>query len=278
MNRVGFGQSSFALNSLGLRLSTPVASGPKLQADFTTGTYKASGANKTFADLFTFTRAGKAWLVKETGLQEYAADVPRFDNGLLIEQESTNLIVNSDFSSESDYRLFGAATYVSNGVLFPVDTTPSSVYQNIQTELGVSYTTRVWLNKSTIFQPKAGFEAQLMGANKQDFQPVGAENHSYYAVVVATNTTSNNGVRRATEGTDYSTAFTVKKIQVEQSSYPSSFIPTATTPVTRPADYLLNKITGTTVTGDWDSTLNLSIVAGKLVHSGYGRIRSLEIN
>ena len=58
----------------------------------------------------------------------------------------------------------------------------------------------------------------------------------------------------------------------------SSVIPTGDVLVTRPADFLINKITGTTVTGDWDSTLNLSIVNGKLVHSGCGRIRSLEIN
>lgn len=36
--------------------------------------------------------------------------------------------------------------------------------------------------------------------------------------------------------------------------------------------------TATSITGDWDSTLTLSIVEGELVHSGYGRIRSLEIN
>src|SRR5699024_7766414 len=50
----------------------------------------------SFKDLFTFTRAGKAWLVKDTGLQEYAADVPRFDNGLLIEQSATNLLNNTN--------------------------------------------------------------------------------------------------------------------------------------------------------------------------------------
>ena len=67
-------------------------------------------------------------------------------------------------------------------------------------------------------------------------------------------------------------------IQVVNKIHTSSFIKTEATPVTRPADYLLNNITGTTVTGDWDSTLNLSIASGNLVHSGYGRIRSLEIN
>ena len=62
MQYFGFDRPSFGIKTFGFG-----ESGPKLQADFTTGTYKASGAAKAFTDLFTFTRAGKAWLVKEGG-------------------------------------------------------------------------------------------------------------------------------------------------------------------------------------------------------------------
>ena len=85
--------------------------------------------------------------------------------------------------------------------------------------------------------------------------------------------TKTNAIGSTIEG-DY----TVGMVTHSSGTVYSSFILTGATPVTRPADYLLNKITGTTITGDWDSTLTLSIVAGQLVHSGYGRIRSLEIN
>ena len=65
-------------------------------ADFTNDRYVKDGVPCSFKDLFTFSRAGKAWLVKDTGLQEYAADVPRLDNGLLIEQSATNLATHSN--------------------------------------------------------------------------------------------------------------------------------------------------------------------------------------
>lgn len=282
----------------GLNISDVLIKGPLIEADFTTGTYKASGAAKTFADLFTFTRAGKAWLVKETGLQEYAADVPRIDDGLLIEQSATNAIsYSSDISRWS----------LDGGVATKVD---SIGYTVTQTDTGVGiYSTSVGVDTS-----KERILSSYIKKTQTDAYVTLGGRSVYLARVSATINTKTGAITHQADTTDVSVVsvgdYYLLRVKTTRDSAPnqlriaktddvanavagdyatgtftylngsvySSFILTEATPVTRPADFLLNKITGTTVTGDWDSTLTLSIVAGNLVHSGYGRIRSLEIN
>lgn len=309
MNRVGFGQSSFALNSLGL--STPVASNPKLQADFTTGTYKSNGVDKTFAELFTFSRAGKAWLVKETGLQEYAADVPRLDDGLLIEQESTNLVNYSDFSDS--WSLIRVNSAKVNDIFYRISQTTEEGYHGIRKTfqfnvgaytvstyhdttqapylwftdnayakyaISVDVTTGVVINKSV------ATGVSFVSANREALDSIYRQSVTLdFSSSVVSSVSLSGDVENNTPylGGPFKSGTPLDVIdigffQLETGLHGSSYIKTTTSPVTRPADYLLNNITGTTVTGDWDSTLNLSIVNGQLVHSGYGRIRSLEIN
>lgn len=262
MNRIGFGANSFALNSLGLGLSTPVVSGPKLQADFTTGTYKASGAAKTFADLFTFTRAGKAWLVKDTGLQEYATDVPRLDGGLLIEQSATNLMF---YSSLPNFSAINRYNTVFEDGLWKKETAGLTARLNP--------TTVNSLKKNHVISMESVGEFSTGYISSQIVQLTKAGRVSFGVVDTALDGRLSGVIWKADEDTQKP-----KYVQLEAGIKPTSLIVTDTTPVTRPADFLISKITGTTVTGDWDSTLTLSIVSGKLVHSGYGRIRSLEIN
>ena len=261
--------------------------GPKLQADFTTGTYKASGAAKTFEDLFTFSRAGKAWLVKETGLQEYAADVPRLDNGLLIEKEATNLLVNSIAKTPLLGGSLSAASFTEYTITEQIATfgynevniTNGHFRQQTSLTVGEAYTLSMRLKEGSqegvIFSSPSNMPPSSIYIDNTT--PVNGGVFSYTQTIDSGGTTS---VRfgKSTSSVTNQPAFKVSTWQLEKNGHVSSFIPTTTAPVTRPADYLLNKITGTTVTGDWDSTLNLSIVSGKLVHSGYGRIRSLEIN
>lgn len=301
----------------GLNISDTLFKGPLLEADFTTDTYKVRGSSKTFADLFTFNRAGKAWLVKETGLQEYAADVPRLDNGLLIEQSATNFILQSQNMSDS-YWVKDAVIVTGNTVkqdtengLHRISSASRSVPQYDHTR-----------SQSLLVNPKTtqfiGFGADgntssvgvfivntsnltylMTNATKANYigssvkiKKIGNLLHISYTVQDTGNwDTIGNSVAtikfyKELSGAQASrqfigdgvTDFEVIAVDAKEENQVSSMIPTTATPVTRPADYLLNNITGTTVTGDWDSTLNLSIVAGQLVHSGYGRIRSLEIN
>lgn len=275
-------------------------SGPKLQADFITGTYKSNGTTKAFADLFTFNRAGKAWLVKESGLQEYAADVPRLDSGLLIEQSATNAIryssdilkwnLNGGAATKADSIGYTVTQTDAGGVINSSDTDIvvgqarilSSYIKKTQTDAYVTlsgrgiYTVRV----SATINTKTGAISRSTEVTDITVTSVG----EYY--LLRFKTTSDGipaalRIAKTNEGgsaTGVAGDYAIGMVTHSNATVYSSFILTEAAPVTRPADFLTNKITGTTVTGDWDSTLNLSIVAGQLVHSGYGRIRSLEIN
>lgn len=296
MQYFGFARPSFGIKTYGFGESSS-----KLQADFTTGTYKSSGATKTFADLFTFNRAGTAWLVKDTGLQEYAADVPRLDKGLLIEQSATNAMLMSDLNSNSNYSYtqqadgsvkitcikattnFAEARLNSN--FYPLGTTANHVVRGVHFK-EVSKNIHLGGTSETS-SASAGING-FLGLELSN----GWSNLTHNWLKMTRTNTVTSGQRQVivvTGGklTSSDVATSVGDYVVIDCVYASSDnhmdryatpIKAINTPVTRPADFLLNKITGTTVTGDWDSTLTLSIVAGKLVHSGYGRIRSLEIN
>lgn len=243
-------------------------SGPKLSADFTTGTYKAGGATKTFADLFTFNRAGKAWLVKDIGLQEYEADVPRLDNGLLIEQSASNLLLGQSIYWTKQNNVTATGDSFSVAVNRTSAANTGLYYSYPSMTVGLAYTLSAYA--------KSVADSIILTINEGS--PVKDATYTLYNeykkfVFTATARIVSHVGFLVREGVT-----NIKARQLELGLYSSSYIPTEAIPVTRPADYLLNKITGKTVTGDWDSTLNLSIVAGKLVHSGYGRIRSLEIN
>lgn len=262
---------------------------PKLSANFTTGIYKASGASKTFADLFTFTRAGKAWLVKDTGLQEYAADVPRLDNGLLIEQSATNYLtwsalqgtdvqnyVPSSNIIASDDTILKAGkmyTYTKGVKSFAYKLYPNSI---LNVDIYVSRTDKQEVVLGFTGSDANGyFNSADTTAIKSKYNPVTGLTIVSAPLLASP---SSLGIVKYLRQDLPDADLRSHAMQATADDYSSSLIVTTTVPVTRPSDYLLNKITGTTVTGDWDSTLTLSIVNGNLVHSGYGRIRSLEIN
>ncbi len=321
MQYFGFDRPSFGIKTYGFGESSP-----KLQADFTTGTYKADGAAKTFADLFTFSRAGKAWLVKDTGLQEYAADVPRFHNGLLIEQSATNQFKNNavvnnygdikvsknviddsffgkavtytniDTSAEYNNNIVGVPQYpfVANqaegGALRQIYVKKDSAkYFQLALSNGASTAGIFDISKGALIgQSGRTIDRTTTITSKGDYWFItwvdGASgvlasqfNMSFSSSDDIRTLNAANQALKSVVGDKLTIAipFYANPVGNVNSSTP---IITGAASVTRPADFLDNKITGTTVTGDWDSTLTLSIVAGNLVHSGYGRIRSLEIN
>lgn len=265
-------------------VSAPSIPNKAFYADFTNDRYVKDGMPCNFKDLFTFSRAGKAWLVKETGLQEYATDVPRLDNGLLIEQSATNYFTyNFDLaalgSSINKNQNLVTRDYDANflgGTYVDVLTRVSGVFVNrsaFSTDVVSSgFSKSMWLAGVT-----ADASTSVLDYSSRSTTTVIGDTWQRYS------STFNEAIGG---DTFYLAEFRVGNAttlktwgyQVEESKTPTSLIVANATPVTRPADYLLNNITGTTVTGDWDSTLTLSIVNGQLVHSGYGRIRSLEIN
>lgn len=281
-------------------------------ADFTNDRYVKDGVPCNFKDLFTFTRAGKAWLVKDTGLQEHAADVPRFDNGLLLEESRTNNYTSRGI--KLDVSVGGTVSYSGQTPIaeqlaskFTEDTTGGrhyarwdvpkinerqsfSVYakavnvdylhfgysQGQSTKASVNMKTLALALTSGTSEYYLGLE-KVVQANKEWVRL-----SSEVKIIPAMGMTAQVYTSDSASSLDSigkGGSYYLWGCQIEIGEGATSYIlPTNDTATTRPADFLLNKITGTTVTGDWDSTLNLSIVAGKLVHSGYGKIRSLEIN
>lgn len=272
---------------------------PKLTANFTTGEYKASGAAKTFAEVFTFNRAGKAWLVKDTGLVEYAVDTPRFDNGLLIEQSATNYVPSYDkgytgsrgTSTVLNDNYLGKAIRVTNissngsglesyAFLYSANPKPNvfSAYmyteQNTNFGFGVEKSVQTYCRYNPVSK---------VVTNNSSLNTVQTEEYKQW-VRVSVTTLAENEYDLHTPFTDIPQDsddnpevfyFSLRQAEFDIKSSP---VISTTAPVTRPADFLKSKVTGTTITGDWDSTLTLSIVDGQIVHSGYGRIRSLEIS
>lgn len=248
---------------------------PKLSANFTTGEYKASGVTKTFAEVFDFNRAGKAWLVKDTGLQEYEADVPRFDNGLLIEQSATNLIDRDSLSIKlvpdtGDFSEISHRTIEGFNQVKAADGRGAKLYVYFQGKYNVALQNEAvgsyyLISIGDSCDIEVNSTINTMQADKLK-QFTSLETGSIYRPVSPRRYANNNNTWL---GSRYH--------QLEMGNTASTYILTTTAPVTRPADFLQTKVTGTTITGDWGSTLNLSISNGQIVHSGYGRIRSLEI-
>ena len=237
---------------------------PKLSANFISGEYKQDGAPCSFTDLFTFTRAGKAWLVRETGLQEYAADVPRLDDGLLIEQESTNISPNiNKYSAQGG----GTKEQLDDGYM----------RFNKGTGGGLIYVYPPYL-KDTLYMYSLYVRA-VINTNAAIITQ-GSTYSKSHTLVALEKKLLTLGLLRAGGASHVglnASSIDVLYAQLETGERATTPVITDRTPVTRPADFLTSKITGTTVTGDWDSTLTLSIVNGQLQHSGYGKIRILEI-
>lgn len=258
MRKIGFGSG---FRKIGFDTYGTLA---KISADFVTGEYRASGVIKTFNEVFTFNRAGKAWLVKESGLVEYAVDMPRLDNGLLIEQSATNLIFHSSLPNVGTFNRYNA---VFGANYWQKQTTGQAARLNPATAISAKQNHVI-----SIGSIDGDFSAAYLSSQSVPLTKIGAVSYGFLDTALDSRL---SGI----QWLDVENTQKPKYVQVEVGTKPTSFIKTEnTTSVTRPADFLSSKITtGSTLTGDWDSTLTLSISNGQIVHSGYGRIRSLEI-
>lgn len=278
-----------------------------VQANFVTGEYALNGATKTFADLFTFNRAGKAWLVKESGLVEYAVDVPRFDNGLLIEQSATSYSVPYEDIVMGDSTTRTANTYKtiavdSRGTFLqfnPVRAYPAGVpalpaWNNTVITKAVKVVGTG--NNQQVAITARGEYRSSFARLKADFSVAGTgaryEYNYLYSVVSGFTATSGGELFYPSQmtvlwGDIAADASTLPKVgatldildfQYVKGTHPSTLIgDKSASSITRPADFIATKITtGSTLTGDWDATLNLTLVNGQLSWTGYGKIRRLE--
>ena len=235
--------------------------------DFVGQTYIKDGQPTGFSDIFAFNRATKAWIQKPTGIVEFAEDVPRFDDGLIIERESTNYVSYS-FLPET------GVNYLKGGVVF-----------------SDGYWTLIPSDPDVYLYPRpyppaipVGAVASLGTTTPADFSyitvngylnEVTQEGLVNYAIVDSVNNLSPFGA--VLDGVNTLGAVQLQYLQLEEGSVPTSPIKTQGAPVTRAADVLkcVNPILG--VNGDWDSGLSVRAVSGELIISGSGRIRSMTV-
>lgn len=284
-------------------------------ADFANERYAKNGKPCSFAGLFAFSRAGKAWLVTDTGLQEYAANEPRFDNGLLIEQTATNFLLHTNTPSNEYWTKSGVTVSGSqiaettadrpHALASPSRSVPQYNHARSQSMLIKPMTARyIGLNVGLAAGSNGHviIDTQTLAVVEQPYDTGAVSSVKVRKIgelIEISYVVRDSGVWSTGGGSSVvlqfyrvhdfilssrifvgnpATKLELLCINSKVENNASSFIPSTTSPVTRPADYLSATVTGTTVTGDWDSTLSLSIVDGQLVHSGYGRIRRLEIN
>ena len=233
----------------------------RISIDFVNNIYIDNGVISAFNTIFNFTRASKAWLALES-IEEFGINTPRITPlGLLLERSSTNHILYSTLPETAAYTK-GRVTYENGKWVSTVD--------------GYLYPNRV-LTADTVSISTRSFNStpmRLFTVNNVPAYPTIDHNYSY---LITTGLIDNHlGVSWRNNVSD-----AVKPSpmywQVEKSSYPSSVIVTQGTPVTRAADNLQTVKNILSIKGDWDTTLTLTVSAGKLVHSGYGRIRTMTI-
>lgn len=284
----------------------------KIVADFENNRYLANGEPSSFDELFGFSRASSAWLIKPDGVHEFLPDVPRFNDGLLIEESSANIILHSGRSGNMFIGTDDSATvsYSTEKVLAPFTSTLKVLPKILGNDVSVAY-----IYDSTTGLPTSGSEVSdsfLLYADELLMKEIATVANSGSTIIKNVNTGA------LSSQSDKNLSVSYKKIgiwhklsvastkagasalflisadpksksvvmpfyitcQQREAGYPSSYIPTGASTVSRSDEYLYNltETTGTTITGDWDKTLSLSIVGGYIEHTGYGTIRRLEIN
>ncbi len=267
-----------------------------------------------FADLITFTRSSAAWRFNASGvLEQVAANQPRFDydpvtlapRGLLVEEQRTNLFLNSasvnlmttnsgatvtvdaalapDGTMTADqvnmtasaasgvYRtgvITSAAQHVLSVFLRFVSGADSIVRIGIE---GTAYTTPGYLNVDLA-------TGQVVSLSTGATAFVTHLGGSLYRVAV-TQIPSQSGAHNVViySGTTNAKQIIAWGLQVEQGAFPTSYIPTTSTQVTRAADVAsvntlspwFNPVAGTTY-AEWDASGGLATNSPVWVLQGSG--------
>ncbi len=199
----------------------------------------------------TFSRASIGTFYNSAGvLQTAAAGQPRFDFnpvtgeslGLLIEEQRVNLIRYSEQFNDSTWLKFGTASVTADSVVAPDGTltadtltipVSSGIYQNQNTVITGSITCSVWLRSSG-----AGNTVRLLSnTNLSDFTFTTCnltttwQRFTLTRTLSAGTTTANLQIDTLSGGTLYAWG-----AQLEAGAFPTSYIPTVASQVTRSAD------------------------------------------
>jgi len=218
-----------------------------------------------------FTRASTATRVNESGLIEsVAANVPRLDNfqggcsSLLLEPQRTNLILNSEGVLANYNTKIGNLTDAStsinsfaNSIQVGDNSVLSALYKSTQSwAAGPTYSFSFFVQMDDNSQPIIGLNATtgdfaiIVGGVLNNTTAKITRVNSTDTYLVSVSTTRNGG--SASYGiikytTQSAKPFRITAMQNELGSYPTSYIPTTTTAVTRVGENSLSGVLPTIV-------------------------------
>lgn len=270
---------------------------PDIEVDFQKQLYLKDQIQVTFNDIFTFTRLGKAWLVKDTGIEEYLNNIPRFKSGLLLEEQSTNLSSRSYIlPMESNNNSPRPTKMVPEGYFIPVyseisPSLPSSAfyYYNITPELYNKDLKISWYTHNEIGITSSILESFNNINLTQDSIPTNKLINQFFTYQVTKRYFERYYLSFKTLVNPQIPPILKLNLnipdintrgfwgwQVEKDII-TSLIPTEGTIITRPKEYLEVIPSISKIEGVWDSTLNVEVENNKLKITGSGSIQTLNI-
>jgi len=236
-------------------------SGPSLDLQF--AKYKSLEDYVTGKNLITFTRASTGTYVDSNGIiQTAAVDTPRFDHdpvtgeslGLLIEESRTNLLTYSEEVDQIAWAKAGTVSVVPNSALSPdglmtadqitLGTQNARVGQfNLITTTGQAGTASVYL-KNIDHVGALTLRTGLSGGPTYNLNISLTNEWARYQLTTTHNGTQNVEFHIREVDANPSGSFLMWGAQLEpNASFPTSYIPTTSSTVTRATD--LTSITGT---------------------------------
>jgi hypothetical protein len=219
----------------------------------------AFAQTKQLDSRITFTRSSTATYVDENGIiQTAAVNTPRFDHdpvtgeslGLLIEESRTNLVTYNEDFSQSVWTKQNGFSITSNTAIAPdgtltadtasrVNLNAEYLYQNLNTPAG-TYTLSCWIksvNASSSFSIIS--YSGVDGSQSSSFTATNTWKRFSHTVTVSSTVTGFYPCIPSVSGEQ----FYIWGAQFEQGSFPTSYIPTSGSTVTRSSD--IATITGT---------------------------------
>ena len=236
----------------------------------------------------TFTRSSTATYTGGDGLIKTAAtDTPRFDFnattgeclGLLVEEARTNLTTYSEDFTNAAWILFGTTSRSPNTVTAPDGNTTadtvtlpisSGIYQFTSASASTTYTFSVWIrtasasqNVNIILNTNLGDATQLTVTATTTWQRFSITKTTIVGTTTLTSQLSTGG----------GNTFYVWGAQTETGAFPTSYIPTVASTVTRSADSA--SITGTNFSSWYNPSEGSVLCNGRIIKINpptYGQI------